>query len=56
VHHVGLSLAEAINMCSVYPAKLMAKKNMPGTIEINKSANLLFLSTELTLLKMIENR
>ena len=56
VHHVGLSLAEAINMCSVYPAKLMAKKNMSGTIEINKSANLLFLSTELTLLKMIEYR
>jgi N-acetylglucosamine-6-phosphate deacetylase len=56
VQHVGLSLEEAINMCSVYPARLMQQKELSGTIEINKSANLLFLSTELTLLKMIENR
>lgn len=55
VHQVGLSLDEAIKMCSLYPAKLMQKDNISGTIEINKNANLLFLSAELALLNMVVN-
>jgi len=55
VHHVGLSLDEAIKMCSVYPAKLMQHKNIGGTIEINKNANLLFLSAELALVNKMIN-
>jgi N-acetylglucosamine-6-phosphate deacetylase len=53
VDHVGIPLGEAIRMCSVYPAKIMQDKNMNGTIEINKKANLLFLSAELTILNKV---
>ena len=52
VHQVGLSLDEAIKMCSVYPAKVMKNKHLSGCIEVNKSANLLLLSSELALIKM----
>ena len=55
VQKVGISLDEAIKMCSLYPAKLMQKENISGTIEINKNANLLFLSAELALLNMVVN-
>jgi len=51
VEHVGVSLGEAIRMCSLYPAKVMQNKNMPGTIEINKKANLLCLAADYTILK-----
>jgi N-acetylglucosamine-6-phosphate deacetylase len=50
VEHVGIPLDEAIRMCTVYPAKIMQNKNMNGTIEINKKANLLCLSADLTIL------
>jgi N-acetylglucosamine-6-phosphate deacetylase len=53
VEHVGIPLGEAISMCSVYPAKVMQNKNITGTIEINKKANLLFLSAELALLNKV---
>ena len=55
VQHVGLSIEEAIKMCSLYPAQLMQKNNISGTIEINKNANLLFLSAALTLENLIVN-
>lgn len=55
VQKVGLSLEEAIKMCSVYPAKLMGNKNLTGTIDINKNANLLFLSAELAFQKIVVN-
>ena len=55
VEHVGLPLDEAIKMCSVYPAKLMQHKNLNGTIEINKKANLLCLSAELAILNKVIN-
>ena len=50
VHHVGVSLDEAVKMCSTYPAKLMSHKQIGGTIEVNKNANLLLLSAELALI------
>jgi N-acetylglucosamine-6-phosphate deacetylase len=53
VEHVGIPLDEAIRMCTVYPAKIMQDKNMNGTIEINKKANLLFLSAELAILNKV---
>jgi N-acetylglucosamine-6-phosphate deacetylase len=53
VEHVGIPLGEAISMCSVYPAKVMQNKNITGIIEINKKANLLFLSAELAILNKV---
>lgn len=55
VKQAGLSVEEAIKMCSLYPAKLMQKESVTGTIELNKNANLLFLSEELELLHMVVN-
>jgi N-acetylglucosamine-6-phosphate deacetylase len=55
VEHVGVSLDEAIKMCSVYPAKLTQDKHITGTIAINKKANLLCLSAELAILNSVIN-
>jgi N-acetylglucosamine-6-phosphate deacetylase len=40
-------------MCSVYPAKVMQIENMSATIEVNENADLLFLSADRQLLKMV---
>jgi N-acetylglucosamine-6-phosphate deacetylase len=53
VEQVDIPLDEAIKMCSVYPAKVMQNKNITGKIEINKKANLLFLSAELAILNKV---
>jgi len=53
VDHVGVELGEAIRMCSVYPAKVMQIENMFATIEVNENADLLFLSADRQLLKMV---
>jgi N-acetylglucosamine-6-phosphate deacetylase len=55
VQHVGLSLDEAIKMCSLYPAKLMQSQQVSGTIEVNKNANLLFLSAALAFENIVVN-
>lgn len=55
VQHVGLSLEEAIKMCSLYPAKLMQRQEVSGTIEVNKNANLLFLSAALAFENIVVN-
>jgi N-acetylglucosamine-6-phosphate deacetylase len=55
VDHVGLPLDEAIRMCSVYPAKVMQNKNITGTLEINKKANLLCLAADFTILNSAIN-
>ncbi len=55
VQQVGLSIEEAVKMCSLYPAKLMQKENITGMIEVHKNANLLLLSNELTLIDMVVN-
>lgn len=52
VEQVGLDLGEAIKMCSLYPAKVMQKEQITGTIQINKNADLLCLSADRRLLKM----
>jgi N-acetylglucosamine-6-phosphate deacetylase len=53
VDHVGIDFGEAIRMCSVYPAKVMHIENMSATIEVNENADLLFLSADRQLLKMV---
>jgi N-acetylglucosamine-6-phosphate deacetylase len=53
VNEVGLDLGEAIKMCSTYPAKVMNREGINGTIETGAPANLLFLSTDRQLLKMV---
>ena len=55
VEHVGVSMEEAFKMCSLYPANIMQRKDMSGTIEVNKNANLLFLSASLAFENMIVN-
>ena len=53
VDYVGVDLGEAIKMCSVYPAKVMQIQNMSANIEVNENADLLFLSADRQLLKML---
>jgi N-acetylglucosamine-6-phosphate deacetylase len=53
VEHVGIPLGEAIQMCSLYPAKVMQNKNISGTIAINQKANLLCLSADYTILNSV---
>jgi len=53
VDYVGVDLGEAIKMCSVYPAKVMQIENMSATIEVNENADLLFLSADRQLLKIL---
>jgi N-acetylglucosamine-6-phosphate deacetylase len=55
VEHVGIPLGEAIRMCSLYPAKVMQNKNITGTIEVDKKANLLFLAADFTILNSVFN-
>jgi N-acetylglucosamine-6-phosphate deacetylase len=55
VEQVGIPIGEAIQMCSTLPAKLMKNKNIRGTIELNKKANLLCLSTDFTILNCAIN-
>ena len=53
IDHVGLDVGEAIKMCSIYPAKVMNHKAILGTIEIGGKADLLCLSADRQLIKMI---
>ena len=53
VEEVGIDLGEAIRMCSLYPAKVMKNKKLLGAIEIGGKADLLCLSSNHELIKMI---
>jgi len=53
VNKVGIDLAEAIRMCSLYPAKVMNQKGILGSIEMGGKADLLCLSADLSIIKMI---
>lgn len=53
IEKVGIDLGEAICMCSTYPAQVMKKENISGTIEVNKKGDLLCLSTDLHLMKVL---
>jgi N-acetylglucosamine-6-phosphate deacetylase len=53
VERVGLDFAEAIKMCSVYPARVMQKKEMSGCIQIGETAALACLNEKMELLKTV---
>jgi N-acetylglucosamine-6-phosphate deacetylase len=50
---VGIDLGEAIRMCSVYPAKVMNIAGISSQIGINENADLLCMSADRQLLKMV---
>ncbi|WP_231458899.1 N-acetylglucosamine-6-phosphate deacetylase [Pedobacter sp. Leaf132] len=53
VEHCNISLPEALNMATKYPAKLIGLDNFIGEIEVNKSADLLILDNELNLKQVV---
>jgi len=53
VEHVGLDFAEAIKMCSLYPARVMQKKEMSGSIQIGEPAALICLTEKMELIKTV---
>ena len=55
VEHAGIALAEAINMATLYPARLMQADNYLGKIEKNFRANLITFDDDLKLTSVILN-
>jgi N-acetylglucosamine-6-phosphate deacetylase len=53
VNEVGIDLGEAIKMCSVYPAKLMQKEGITAQIGVHENADLICLSADRHLLKIV---
>ena len=53
VNEVGIDLGEAVRMCSVYPASVMGNPALTGKIMLDKNADLLCLSADRQLLKMV---
>ena len=53
VEHVGLDFTEAVKMCSVYPARVMQKKEMSGCIKLGETAALVCLNEKMELLKIV---
>jgi N-acetylglucosamine-6-phosphate deacetylase len=53
VNEVGIDLGEAIKMCSVYPAQVMNKAGIRSKIDINENADLLCLSADRQLVRLI---
>ena len=53
MEHVGVDFEEAIKMCSVYPARVMQKKEMSGSIQIGETAALICLTDSKELLKIV---
>jgi len=53
VEHVGLDFTEAIKMCSLYPARVMQKKEMSGSIQIGEPAALICLTEKMELIKTV---
>ena len=53
MEHVGVDFEEAIKMCSVYPARVMQKKEMSGSIQIGETAALICLNDSKELLKIV---
>ena len=52
VQHCGIPLADALNMASAHPAKVLGRQDRMGEIAPGKTAGLLFLSPELQLKKV----
>ena len=53
VNHVGLDFAEAVKMCSVYPARVMQKKEISGSIKIGEAAALVCLNEKMEQIKIV---
>jgi N-acetylglucosamine-6-phosphate deacetylase len=53
VTEVGIDLGEAIKMCSVYPARVMNMAGITSHIGVNENADLLCLSADRQLLKVV---
>ncbi|MEY4552567.1 MAG: hypothetical protein RL099_895, partial [Bacteroidota bacterium] len=53
VAHVGVDFTEAIKMCSVYPARVMQKKEMSGSIVTGETAAFVCLTDSKELLKIV---
>jgi N-acetylglucosamine-6-phosphate deacetylase len=53
IEHVGVDFEEAIKMCSIYPARVMQKKEMSGSIQIGETAALICLNDSKELLKIV---
>ena len=53
MEYVGVDFEEAIKMCSVYPARVMQKKEMSGSIQIGETAALICLTDSKELLKIV---
>jgi N-acetylglucosamine-6-phosphate deacetylase len=52
VHKIGIELGEAINMCSLYPAQVMAINHISGIIEPGHAADYVCLNNDLELLNI----
>ena len=53
VDKVGITLEEAIKMCSLYPARVMQNPLLTGTIAINKKADMLCLDNARNIVQQI---
>jgi N-acetylglucosamine-6-phosphate deacetylase len=53
VNHTGVELSEAINMCSLYPARVLRMENELGKIQKGFKANMVLLDENLQALKTI---
>ena len=53
VEHVGIDFTEALKMCSVYPARVMQKKEISGCIQMGEPAALVCLNEKMELLKIV---
>lgn len=52
IDEVGIDLGEAVRMCSLYPARVMKRAEISGTITINENANFVCLNSERRLIKL----
>lgn len=55
VDHCGISLTDAINMATYYPAKLINKANEIGQINVNATANFVLLDEQLDIAQVFYN-
>ncbi len=54
VNHCGIGIADAINMATLYPAKVINQHHNKGKIEVGYIADLLLLSPELNLVRVLK--
>lgn len=53
MEHVGVDFTEALKMCSLYPARVMQKKEMSGSILIGETAAFVCLTEKIELIKSV---